>query len=189
MAVTMEDVRAALDPEEPNYQEAAKLGPDTLPHLEVLVRATEVMLASKAAYLASLVEGEKSAEIVTIAAQSDDPTVRIAAAAAAGNLTASEASTVLVDLVDDADVGVRKVARASVPDTPGGDLAQKLEQLGDGPELTAEPTVDVGMVPSGTGLMPGEAGTGGSSGIVSSTMPGEGLGAMPGEQQTMPGGG
>jgi hypothetical protein len=36
MPVTMEQVRAFLDPEEPDYQQAAQLGPEALPHLEEL---------------------------------------------------------------------------------------------------------------------------------------------------------
>jgi HEAT repeat protein len=181
MAVTMNDVRAALDPEEPDYPKAAQLGPDALPHLEVLVNSGDTMLASKAAYLASLIKDAKAAEIVGTAAQSDDPAVRVAAAAAASNLTPSGASAVLVELVGDPDPGVRKVARASVPDKPTTKLAKKLEDLGDegGPAREVPAELDGGD--RTTGPMPGE--TAGEEAM----MPGEGPAGMPGEQQTMPG--
>jgi HEAT repeat protein len=180
MAVTMNDVRAALDPEEPDYPKAAQLGPGALPHLEVLVNSGDTMLASKAAYLASLITDAKAAEIVGTAAQSDDPAVRVAAAAAASNLAPSGASAVLVELVGDPDPGVRKVARASVPDKPTTKLAKKLEDLGDeaGPSREAAVDLDGG---GATGSMPGEAA--GEEAV----MPGEGPAGMPGEQQAMPG--
>ena len=180
MAVSMDDVRAALDPEEPDYPKAAQLGPEALPHLEVLVNSGDTMLASKAAYLASLIKDAKAADIVGTAARSDDPAVRVAAAAAASNLAASGASAVLVDLVGDPDPGVRKVARASVPEKPTTKLAKKLDELGDAREAP-----DMAVEPEGaraaTRPMPGE--TGGEE----ATMPGEGPAGMPGEEQSMPG--
>ncbi len=187
MAVTMKEVRAALDPEEPNYEKAAKLGAAALPHLEKLVRSGDTMLASKATYLASLIKGGKSMDIVATAAQSDDPAVRVAAAAAASNLTAAGASPILEELVGDSDPGVRKVARTSVPTRPTAALTAKLEDLGDdgeGEGATDERPESPG--PISTGAMPGEA-TENDPGTVGSTMPGERAGGMPGEQQKMPG--
>jgi HEAT repeats len=181
MAVTMKQVRAALDPEEPDYAKAAQLGPDALPHLEKLVNSGDTMLASKAAYLAGLIKAPKSAEVVATAAQSSDPAVRVAAAATASNLAPSAASDVLVDLVADPDPGVRKVARAGVPSKPTKKLAKTLEGLPD----EEAPARDIGAgtesAASSTGSMPGEA-VGEEA-----MMPGERSGVMPGEQQTMPG--
>jgi HEAT repeat protein len=120
MPVSMEDVRRVLDPEEPNYEAAADLGPEALPHLEALVAGDDPMLASKAAYAASMFEGAAGQEIVRAAAQSDDPVVRVAAAAAARNLPAPSAREVLAGLVTDDDPGIRKVARASAPEGTAG---------------------------------------------------------------------
>lgn len=113
MAVSMDDVRRVLDPEEPSYETVANLGTEALPHLQMLVAGDDPMLASKAAYAASLLEGAAGEEVVRAAAQSDDPVVRVAAAAAAQNLPAKSASDVLVELVRDDDPGIRKVAQAS----------------------------------------------------------------------------
>ena len=186
MAVTMKDVRAALDPEEPNYPKAAKLGADALPHLEVLVSSGDTMLASKAAYLASLIKGAKSADIVRTAAQHDEPAVRVAAAAAASNLAASGASDVLVELVGDPDPGVRKVARAAVPGKPTAKLSKRLRDLGDEGEAVSESASETNGAPLATGQMPGESGID-DAGSVGSAMPDEGAGGMPGEQGKMPG--
>ncbi len=86
MAVSMEDVRRVLDPEEPDYEAAAQLGPGAVPHMATLVTGDDPMLASKATYAASLLEDGAGQEIVRIAAESTDPVVRVAAAAAARNL-------------------------------------------------------------------------------------------------------
>ena len=115
MAVDMDQVRAALDPEEPNYPAAAKLGPDALPHLERLITGDHPGLAAKAAYLAGLIGTEKSLSAMDKAARSAQVPVRIAAAAAAQHLAGDHAETVLLQLVDDSDPGVRKVAARSAP--------------------------------------------------------------------------
>ena len=188
MAVAMDDVRAALDPEEPNYAEAAKLGADALPHLEVLVETADPLLASKATYLASLIRGPRAAAVVSAAAQRDDPVVRVAAAAAASNLPASGASSVLAELVGDADPGVRKVARNSVPDKPSARLSDRLQELdadADGLDDTGG-TMDSPIQAVEGGLMPGELPADGGP-APGGTMPGERPGIMPGEQDKMPG--
>lgn len=183
MAVTMEQVRAALDPEEPDYEEAAKLGPEALPHLEALVESGDTMLASKATYLASLIRGAGSVDIVKKAAQSDDPVVRVAAAAATTNLTAAAANAVLGNLIGDSDLGVRKVAQRQAQDRPSDKLAAALESL-SAEETFAEPDAPQ-YQPLTTGLMPGEAAPGMTGGTMSdapaTSMPGV-AGKMPGEK-------
>jgi HEAT repeat protein len=116
MAVSMDDVRRVLDPEEPSYEAAARLGPEALPHLQALVEGDEPMLAAKATYAASVLDGASGEKVIRTAAQARDPIVRVAAAAAARNLPAESARGVLERLVDDDDAGIRKVARASAPE-------------------------------------------------------------------------
>ena len=115
MAVSMKDVRRLLDPDEPNYQAAAELGPEAVGLLRELVDGDDPMLASKAAYAAGMLEGDLGAEVVRAASHSSDVTVRVAAAATARNLPAAVAGAILDDLVADEDPGIRKVARRSAP--------------------------------------------------------------------------
>jgi HEAT repeat protein len=129
MPVTMEEVRAALDPEEPDYVRAAQLGPDALPHLEVLAQSSDPLLASKAVYLASLIPDNRAVMILKEATQSNEPQVRIAAATGASNLVSPEGGEVLLSLLDDQDVGVRKVALNSVPINASPRLHRKIEDL------------------------------------------------------------
>jgi hypothetical protein len=116
MAVDMDQVRAALEPEEPDYPGSAKqLGADALPHLEKLITGDHPSLAAKAAYLAGLIGTEKSLPAMQKAAKSGYAPVRVAAAAAARHLSDVDNEAILLQLVDDADPGVQKVALRSAP--------------------------------------------------------------------------
>jgi HEAT repeat protein len=129
LAVTSEQVRAALDPEEPDYEAAAGLGPDALPHLQRFVEGPDPNLASKAAYLAGRIGDPKAGPILEQAATSDDPAIRAAAAGGVGHLPDEQAEAVVLTLVDDDDPGVRKTALKAVPASPSEDLAAKVEVL------------------------------------------------------------
>jgi HEAT repeat protein len=113
MKVTMQQVTDILDVDEPNYPEAARLGPGALPHLDTLVKTADAMLASKATYLASLIQDEQSINVLKTAASSKFPEVRVAAAAGARNLNVTAAEEILLKLLVDADTGVREEAGKS----------------------------------------------------------------------------
>jgi HEAT repeat protein len=130
----MEQVRAELEKDEPRYARAAGLGPDALPHLEELARDDDPMIASKAVYLAGLIQHEAADRVLTEAASHDDPRIRLAAASTARHRSGEAASEVLVPLVNDDDMGVRKVALRSVPSEPTGDLRRAVEGLADAPD-------------------------------------------------------
>lgn len=109
MTVSEAEVRQYLDPEEPNYAKAAAaLGADALPVLEQLVSGGDPLLASKAAYLASLIPDPGAARVLDVAARSPEATVRVAAAA--GAQRRPDLGGVLATLSTDRDQGVRKVA-------------------------------------------------------------------------------
>ncbi|WP_247048725.1 hypothetical protein [Arthrobacter rhizosphaerae] len=166
MNVTMKAVLEVLEPDEPNYDKAASLGPDSLPHLRALVEGDDPMLAAKAAFAASLLEGDQGKDVVTAAAHSETASIRVAAAAAANNLPADSAAVILMDLVDDSDPGVRKVALSSVPSDAPRQLTAKLASRSG--QAAGAGSAGIEEAPSGP-----EAGTG---------MPGEGQTKMPGEK-------
>ena len=116
MAVEMEQVKAALEPEEPDYPGAVKgLGPDALPHLERIITGDHTGLAAKAAYLAGLIGTDKCLPAMNKAAASGQAVVRLAAAAAAQYMPDEYRDSLVLQLVDDADAGVQKVAMRSAP--------------------------------------------------------------------------
>jgi HEAT repeat protein len=112
MAVTMQQVLAQIDKDEPDYERAAKLGKGALPHLHQILEADDAMLASKAAYLAGLIGGPGGVDVLDKAAARREPIVRIAAADALRHTDA--ATPALVEkLLGDHDPGVRKLALRS----------------------------------------------------------------------------
>jgi hypothetical protein len=130
MPVSLEQVRQALQTDEPNYERLAReLGPEALPHLAVLVDSPDPALASKAASLAGAIGGEQAAPVLQKAARSADVRVRVAAAGAARNLPDAPASRVLQTLVQDPDPGVQKTALRSVPAAATPELQSALRGL------------------------------------------------------------
>lgn len=144
MAVTAEQVRTALLAEEPDYTKVAKkLGTGALRHLSAIVGSADPLLAAKATYLAGMIGGPASGDVVAKAARSGQAPVRIAAAAAARKLAdggpamaaagrrgvLTDSSSILLQLVDDADPGVRKVALRSAPSTMSDALRERVTAL------------------------------------------------------------
>lgn len=129
MPVTMKQLRALLDVDEPDYAEAAQLGTEALGYLEPLIDGPDPMLASKAAYLTGLIQSDKALALLKKAAASTEPRVRIAVAATAANLPKSAANALLFDLVGDKDVGVRKTAVKAVSGEADAKLRSRLEQM------------------------------------------------------------
>jgi HEAT repeat protein len=134
MPMTMKQVLAEIDRDEPNYAALAKLGKDALPHLHLIIDADDPLRASKAAYAVALIGGAGSAEALQKAAEHQDPQVRIAVAHALRNSTgASRTSRIkmLDRLLDDQDAGVRKVALSAVGDMPTAMLRKKVAALAE----------------------------------------------------------
>jgi hypothetical protein len=129
MTVTLEQVLAVLSPEEPDYSAFNNLGAEALPHISDLVTGDSPILASKAVYLASLIQNDQSVEIMRIGAQSADPIVRVAVAAGVRNLNEVDGSKISLVLLDDADSGVQKVTLKSMKTTVSPEVKLKVEAL------------------------------------------------------------
>lgn len=114
MVVTKEQVLAVLYPDEPNYNEAAKLGPEALPHLDNLVKGDDPHLAAKATSLASHIQYKESMDVLRSAAQSKQAVVRLAAAVGSRNLKVTGIDSILESMVNDRDDSIRKYAMKSL---------------------------------------------------------------------------
>jgi len=134
----MNDVLAYLEPDEPNYAQAAKLGQDALPYLKEIIDKPEVILASKAAYLVSLIKSDKSISILEHAARNNEPIVRIAVASGIRNISERDANILLDEFIEDEDVGVRKVTLKSVAKFKSDLIASKVQKL---QESDPEPSI------------------------------------------------
>lgn len=196
--VTMVDVKAILDPDEPHYGRIRDLGPDALEYLEVLTDSGDEMLASKATYAASLLADDQGADLVERAAASDDEVVRVAAAAGLRNLGATRASKLAAALAADADEGVSKTAQLSAVAHPSSEVSDAAGLSGEAARAKdastmPEPTVVSGMPEEAAGgqPMPGEivenetqAETGLMPGETPDTNSSDRSGLMPGETDT-----
>jgi len=129
MTVTMQQVLAELDREEPQYRDLAALGEEALPHLEMIVEADDPLRAAKAAYAASLIGGSGVAALLSKAATHPDPQVRIAAAHGYKNAAAEAPTEVLATLLEDDDAGVRKVALGTAGDLGRTELVDKVRAM------------------------------------------------------------
>jgi len=112
--VSLDDVRRDLDKDELDYPSlATQLGTEALPHLDALVAEDEPRIASKAAYLAAVIAGPSSDQVVALAARSRHDVVRVSAAAALAALPAEKVTGIGEELLRDPDVGVRSRAAKS----------------------------------------------------------------------------
>jgi HEAT repeat protein len=131
MSITMKDVRACLDPDEPDYARAVKLGPEALPFLKELVEGPDIGLASKAASLAGMIGGEQSMAVLEKAALSHEPVVRVAAASSIRNLKEEQAVKIMDLISNDADAGVRKVMLRSAAKFSSPQMVARIQKIAD----------------------------------------------------------
>ena len=129
MAITMQQVLARLDTDEPEYAALAALGPEAVPHLKVLVRSDDPGIAAKAAYLATLIESNESVDVMEAACASPHETVRVAAAAGMRNLSPAQAGVWADRMLDDDDPGVRKQALKTITDLKLSSLEPKVKKV------------------------------------------------------------
>ena len=90
----------------------------------------EPRIASKAAYLAALINAEGSERVVDLASRSRHDVVRASAAAALGSLTEAGAAPIAERLLVDPDAGIRARAVKSVGSL-GGDVQRSLRKVAD----------------------------------------------------------
>jgi hypothetical protein len=114
MVVTMEQVLSVLYPNEPDYEEASKLGPEALPFLEQVVKGDNPQLAAKATSLASFIQDSGSVRVLMSAAQSKYDVVRVLAAVSSRNLRVAGIDSVLAILINDNDTSIREHATRSL---------------------------------------------------------------------------
>ena len=95
---------------------ADQLGSSAVRALEELVGAEDPRIASQAVYLAGLIDGSGSFEVVAAGAASRHAIVRVSAAFALPRLPAGPASKLAIRLLSDPDAGVRgRAVRFAAP--------------------------------------------------------------------------
>ncbi|MET1046958.1 MAG: hypothetical protein ABWX70_09695 [Hyphomicrobium sp.] len=111
MPVSYAQLKAMLDVDEPDYPALAEMAAGAMQHLRKLAASPDLSVASKAVSLAGIMGDTDSIGIVRSASKSRHALVRVAAAGAASLLPDSPQAARLVSaLLDDADIGVVKIA-------------------------------------------------------------------------------
>jgi hypothetical protein len=149
----LDEVRRELDKDELDYPTLAKeLGPDALSELEALVAEDEPRIASKAAYLAGLIAGPTSHQVVSLAAGSRHDVVRVAAAATASTLPVEHAAGIVAQLMADPDVGVRARAAQSAAQFDEAGLTERVRAMARDDSEPAVRDLAAGLAkPAGSG--------------------------------------
>src|SRR5262245_42586394 len=129
MALTLDQVKYALRAFEPDYRSLQRSGPEILPHLATLVRDPSPTIASRAAYLAGLINHDRSEDVLRAGAASPSPKVRAAVADAIRNFPRPSGSGLLINLLHDDDAGVRKVAIKSAANSSNAALISKISSI------------------------------------------------------------
>jgi electron transfer flavoprotein alpha subunit len=128
--VNTQEIRRDLDKDELDYPAlAVAYGESILPQLKEIVIEDVPRLASKAAYLAGLLAGENSHEIVALAARSRHDVVRVSAASAAASLPTQHAIEITATLLQDADPGIRVMAAKSAGKMSSALLSARLREM------------------------------------------------------------
>src|SRR3954454_17863177 len=97
---SVEEIRRELDKDELVYPALAiAYGEAILPQLKAIVAEDAPRLAPRAAYLAGLIAGETSHEIVALAARSRHDVVRVSAASVAASLPIHQAVEIAATLL------------------------------------------------------------------------------------------
>src|SRR4051812_28603135 len=110
MPMTLEQLRNRLSDIEPEPGMYAGLGLPEIPLLAQLVQDDEAWMASRAVFALSTVPDPRAVTVVSQAATDPRQEVRVAVAASVGNLEPQNASNILLRLLEDTEVGVRKFA-------------------------------------------------------------------------------
>jgi hypothetical protein len=127
--MALDQVLRIVSPDETDYAGAAVLDQSSVPDIDALVGGSELGLASKAVFLASLIEDPAATAVVTRAATSTEVPLRVASAAAARHLPEDVATRVLEDLARDPYPGVRKNAIESAGMVATDSLRQLLNDV------------------------------------------------------------
>jgi hypothetical protein len=130
MALTANELRILLGADEPDYAAiAAKAGKDSGSAIAEVAKGDDTMMASKAVYLASVVNDNDSLSIIAEAAESPVSRVRLAAASALPNLAATTRNKIAEKLIDKDDVSVQKLTLRAVQGKIPASLKKKISNL------------------------------------------------------------
>jgi HEAT repeat protein len=117
---------SAIEPKESTF---AGISPSEIPLLEQLLQDTEAWMASRAVFALSRVPDMRAVTILSGAVADPRHEVRVSVAASVSNLRPSDANDILLNLLADTDLGVRKFAVQTVSGTHDAAVHAKLRDI------------------------------------------------------------
>jgi HEAT repeat protein len=132
MPMTLEQLRNQLSAIEPDDGIYAGIGPSEIPLLEQLLQDTEPWMASRAVFALSTVPDMRAVTILSRAVADPRPEVRVSVAASVSNLRPNDANNILLNLLADTDLGVRKFAVQAVSGTHDAAVHAKVRDMETG---------------------------------------------------------
>lgn len=129
MAKSLEQLRNQLSAIEPDSNTYSGIGSAEIPLLEQLLQDKEAWMASRAVFALSRVPDVNAVTALSRAAADLRQEVRVAVAASTANLKPSDANQLLVKLLADSELGVRKFAIQAVSGAHDAAVQSKLRDI------------------------------------------------------------
>jgi FOG: HEAT repeat len=129
MALTLEQLKRQLSDIEPNEATYQGLGPAEVPLLEQLVQAPDHFMASRAVFALSRIHNADAMHILQRAAGDPRPQVRVAVASGSAQIPVNDRKDILVRLLADSEVGVRKFAILAATGITDRELQERLKRI------------------------------------------------------------
>lgn len=131
MPMTLEQLRNQLSEIEPEDSTFLGIGPPEIPLLDQLLQDEEAWMASRAVFALSRQPDRQAVRILSRVAADPRPEVRVALAASTRNLRPKDANGILLQLLEDEDMGVRKFAVEAISVAHNTAVRAKLKDIED----------------------------------------------------------
>jgi HEAT repeat protein len=129
--MTFEELRRQLSAIEPDDSTFLGIGPAELPLLEQLLQDPEPWRAARAVVAASHIPDPRAMALLQRATRDPRQEVRVALAASLTRVRTADANALLLALLGDGDLGVRKFAIKSVSPAHDPAVLSKLREMQD----------------------------------------------------------
>jgi HEAT repeat protein len=129
MPMTLEQLRNQLSDIEPDDSMYDGISASEIPLLEQLLQDEEAWIASRAVFALSRLSDARAVTVVSQAVTDPRQEVRVAVAASVGNVEPPDASNILLRLLTDRELGVRKFAVEAVSAAHDTAVHSKLREI------------------------------------------------------------
>jgi HEAT repeat protein len=129
MPKTLQELTSQLSAIEPDLSTYDGIDPSDIPLLSQLLQDPETWMACRAVFALSRISDRSAVALLSKAAADPRKEIRVALAASTKNMDPRDANSILMTLLTDAEVGVRKFAVGSVSRSHDPAVLTKLKDL------------------------------------------------------------